>query len=252
MIRTHRLLAGTGAALGLVLSAASACAQAYEVYDPWTYQEQAITYSQAVEQVSNGVSQLTQLQNQLQAEQSMLQNLGSDSTSGTVGTINNNALQILQQAQGIGFNSANAGSAFASAYPTSATVAGFNNTQLSAALSTWQTNNAAALKTAAAMQGQTAANQQATATAVQNAVNASNAAPGQTAAVQATNQLLAAVASQLAQLQAILVTQAQAQATLAAQTQADTAAASSATQATLSEVQTSITAAPGVSNTSSL
>jgi P-type conjugative transfer protein TrbJ len=249
MTRPLHLLAGAASgALTLALAAAPAHAQ-YEVFDPWTFQEQTITYGQAVQQVAQGVQQLQQLENQLTAQQAMIQSLGSDATSATIGTINANALQILQQAQGIGFNSANAGQAFATAYPTTSTVAGFNNTQLASALSAWQGNNASALQTAIRMQGQVASNQAATSTAVQNAVNASNGASGQTAAIQATNQLLAAVAAQLAQLQAILITQGQAQATLAAQSQTDAAAATSALQTTTAQVQTTITAAPGVIDT---
>jgi P-type conjugative transfer protein TrbJ len=248
IVSVRTLLASVPCAVALAFAAVPAHAQ-YAVFDPWTYQEQTITYGQAVQQVAQGVQQLQQLQNQLTAQQSMIQNLGSDSTSGTLGTVNANALQILQQAQGIGFNSANAGSAFATAYPTTSTVAGFNNSQLSSALSAWQSNNSAALQTAIRMQSQVASNQAATATAVQNAVNASNGAAGQTAAIQATNQLLAAVAAQLAQLQAILLTQGQAQATLAAQQQAGAAAAASAIQTTTAQVQTSVTAPPGVTDT---
>jgi P-type conjugative transfer protein TrbJ len=244
----HLIAGAASAALTFALAAAPAQAQ-YEVFDPWTFQEQTITYAQAVQQVAQGAQQLQQLQNQLTAQQAMIQSVGSDSTSATLATVNANALQILQQAQGIGFNSANAGQAFASAYPTTSTVAGFNNTQLSSALSAWQANNSAALQTAIRMQGQVASNQAATSTAVQNAVNASNSAAGQTAAIQATNQLLAAVAAQLAQLQAILLTQGQAQATLAAQQQSNAAAAASAIQITTSQVQTAITASPGVTDT---
>ena len=250
MINPLRLLVGTASAVvAIILSASPACAQ-YEVYDPWTFQEQTITYGQAVQQVAQGVQQLQQLQSQLTAQQSMLQNLGADATSGTLAAVNSAAQQILQSAGGIGFNSASAGSAFATAYPPSASIAGFNNTQLSSALSTWHNNNNSALQTAVQVQGQVASSQAATATAVQNAVNASNSAPGQTAAVQATNQLLAAVAAQLSQLQAILITQGQAQATLAGQQQAEPAAAAATTQATTSQIQTTITAAPGVTDTS--
>jgi P-type conjugative transfer protein TrbJ len=246
VIRMKRRLA---AYAGLAVALATAPAQAqYEVYDPWTYQEQAITYAQAVQQVAQGVQQLQQLESQLQAQQAMVQNLGSDSTSGTLAVVDADALQILQQAQGIGFNSANAGQAFATAYPGTSTVAGFNSSQLSSALNAWQSNNSAALQTAIQMQSQVASNQAATTTAVQNAVDASNAAGGQTAAIQATNQLLAAVAAQLAQLQAILITQGQAQATLAAQQQANTAAAASAITSTQGQVQTAITPPPGVSD----
>ena len=235
----------------LVLAVAPAHAQ-YEVYDPWTYQEQVITYGQAVQQVANGASQLQQLQSQLQAAQSMLQSLGSDSTSGTVAQVNAQAQQILQQASGIGFNSANAGTAFSTQYPTTSTVAGFNVSQLSSALSAWHANNSAALQSAVQMQAQVASNQQATASAVQNAVTASNGAAGQTAAIQATNQLLAAVAAQLAQLQAILLTQSQAQAVLQGQQQQAGATAQSVISSTESQVQTTLTAPPGVTDTTHL
>jgi len=243
------LIAPASAIVAIILGASPAYAQ-YEVYDPWTYQEQTITYGQAVQQVAQGVQQLQQLQSQLQAQQNMLQNLGSDATSGTLASVNAAAQQILAGAGGIGFNSASAGSAFASLYPTTTAVAGFNNSQLNSALTTWQANNTSALQTAIQVQGQVASNQSATASAVQNAVNASNNAPGQTAAIQATNQLLAAVATQLAQLQAILITQGQAQATLAGQQQASAAAAQSASQSTAAQVQTTLTAAPGVTDTS--
>ena len=244
-----RLLIATASAVVAIIFGASPAYAQYEVYDPWTFQEQAITYGQAVQQVTQGVQQLQQLQSQLTAQQAMLQNLGTDATSGALASVNAAAQQILQGAGGIGFNSASAGSAFANLYPTTAAVAGFNNSQLSSALTTWQANNTSALQTAIQVQGQVASNQSATAQAVQNAVNASNNAPGQTAAIQATNQLLAAVATQLSQLQAILITQGQAQATLAGQQQASAAAAQSASQTTASQAQTTITAAPGVTDT---
>ena len=235
----RRLIASASALAATILEAPPACAQ-YEVYDPWTYQEQAITYGQAVEQVAQGVEQLQALQSQLQAQQSMLQSLGSDATAATLASVNAAAQQIL----------AGAGGGFANLYPGAAVVGGFNTSQLNAALATWQANNTAALQTAVQIQGQVASNQTATASAVQNAVNASNTAPGQTAAIQATNQLLAAVATQLSQLQAILITQGQAQAALAGQQQASAAAAQSAGESTAAQVQTAITPAPGVTDTS--
>jgi len=252
MIRDpRRLLPVATSGFALALAGSPAHAQ-YEVYDPWTFQEQVITYGQAVQQVANGVSQLQQLESQLTAAQSMLQNLGKDATSAVVSQVGAQAQQILQQASGIGFNSANAGQAFAAQYPTTAAVAGFNLEQLTSALSAWRANNVAALQSAVQMQAQVASNQQATASAVQNAVTASNAAPGQTAAIQATNQLLAAVAAQLGQLEAILLTQSQAQAVLQGQEQQAGAAAQSVIATTNSQVQTAITAPLGVTDTTHL
>lgn len=252
MTKTFRLLLAAGASAAALALASSPAHAQYEVYDPWTFQEQVITYGQAVQQVANGVSQLTQLQNQLTAAQSMLQNLGTDATTATVSQIGAQAQQVLQQSTGIGFSSANAGQAFAQLYPTTSTVAGFNATQLASALSAWQANNTSALQSAVKMQAQVASNQQATASAVQNAVSASNGAPGQTAAIQATNQLLAAVSAQLSQLQAILLTQAQAQAVLAGQQQQAGAAAQSIISSTAAQVSITITPPPGVTDTTHL
>ena len=61
--------------------------------------------------------------------------------------------------------------------------------------------------------------------AVNGAVAASQGAAGQTAAIQATNQLLAALSSQLQGLQTILITQARTQETILAQQQAGAVAA---------------------------
>src|SRR5665213_1891565 len=64
----------------------------------------------------------------------------------------------------------------------------------------------------------------ATAHAVNGAVAAWQGAAGQTGAIQATNQLLAALSTQLTQLQTILITQGRAEQTAASQAQAAQAA----------------------------
>jgi P-type conjugative transfer protein TrbJ len=61
-------------------------------------------------------------------------------------------------------------------------------------------------------------------------VAASQGAAGQTAAIQATNQLLAALSSQLQGLQTILITQARTQETIFAQQQAGAVAARAESQ----------------------
>jgi P-type conjugative transfer protein TrbJ len=94
-----------------------------------------------------------------------------------------------------------------------------------ASLGTWRQNNALALQQAMQMQNQIVQGQAVTSAQVARAVSASQGAPGQTAAIQATNQLLATVTGQLSQLQNLLITQARAEQTLAAQAQATQAAA---------------------------
>ena len=224
----------------------------YEVFDPWTYEEQALTYAQAVQQVSQATQQLTQLENQLQTQENMVQSLGSDFSSPQLASVNAAAIKILQQAQGIGFNSANAGQIFANTYPSNNGASGFNNATLAAALSTWSNNTQSALQSAVQVQNQVAQSRSGINQAVANAVNASNTASGQTGALQATNQLLAAVSGQLAQLQDVLITMSQAQTTLAAQKLQDAPVVQSVTNTYQQQTSQSLTAAPGVTNTNSL
>jgi P-type conjugative transfer protein TrbJ len=99
-----------------------------------------------------------------------------------------------------------------------------------ASLATWRQNNALALQDALRMQNQIAQGQPTTSAQVASAVTASQGAAGQTAAIQASNQLLATVSAQLTQLQNLLITQARAEQTLAAQAAASQAAGAADSQ----------------------
>jgi P-type conjugative transfer protein TrbJ len=219
------------------------------VYDPNWCDEQALTIAQQALQLQNQQSQVANLQSQVAAQQKMVQSLGSDSMSATMAQVNTKAAAILQQATGIGFNAQTAGSNFATAYPGSATVASFDGTALNAAMQVWRANTAQALQTSIAIQNQIAQSQAGVAGAVQNAVNASNGAAGPTGATQATNQILAAVSTQLSQLQDILLAESQAYAALAAARQQTSGAAAATSVQTGAQVQTTVTAAPGVADT---
>lgn len=235
------VLAGL-AGLSLVASAPSARAQ-LTVFDPYNY-------AQAVTTVTQSLQQLQQLESQLQAQQAMLQNLGSDFTQ-PLAAINSQAASILQQAQGLGFSSSTIATDFSSAYPVS--VSGMSGAQIGAALSAWHNATSQSIQTALSTQNQVAASQATATTAVQSAVAASNAAAGQTGAIQATNQLLATVSSQLTQLEDILITQARAQEMLASQRQSDAAAATASFGAANTAVNGQAPSAPpGVTDTSSL
>jgi P-type conjugative transfer protein TrbJ len=238
----HRLALAGLAGLSLFASAPGAHAQ-LTVYDPWNYIE-------AYQTVTQSLQQIQQLQSQLQAQQAMLQSLGSDFTQ-PLAAINSQAASILQQAQGLGFTSSSIASQFGSTYPTS--VSGMSGTQISAALSAWHNATSQSMQTALSTQNQVAQSQSTATTAAQNAVAASNAAAGQTGAIQATNQLLATVSSQLTQLEDILITQARAQEMLAAQRQSDAAAATANFDAANAAVNDQPpTPPPGVTDTSTL
>jgi P-type conjugative transfer protein TrbJ len=177
---------------------------------------------QAQQQVSNSLTQIQRLQSQLSNQALMLQKMQTDVT-GPIAQITSQTTGILQQAQGIGYGAQNVAQQYASLYPSTMPGASLATTQ--ASLGTWRQNNALALQQALQMQNQIAQGQPITSNQVARAVSASQGAPGQTAAIQATNQLLATVTAQLTQLQNLLITQARAEQTLAAQAQATQAAA---------------------------
>ena len=176
---------------------------------------------QAIRQVSLQLQQIQQLEAQLANEAAMLKNVGTNVTAPLL-SIDAQATQLLQQAQGIGYNGQNVAQQYQQLYPAS--MQGMSFAQINQALAAWQTNSRQTLQQAMATQNQIVQAQPVTANAVTGAVAASQNAPGQTAAIQATNQLLAALSTQLTQLQTILITQARATQTADAQVQAAQAA----------------------------
>ena len=183
--------------------------------------------AQAIKQVTQQLQQIQQLQAQLTNQVAMLQKLGTDVT-GPLQSITSQATQLLQQAQGIGYNSQNLSQQYSQVYP--ANMQGMSFAQITQALTGWQTNSRQTLQQAMATQNQIVQAQPVTAKAVNGAVAASQGAAGQTAAIQATNQLLAALSTQLTQLQNILITQGRAEQTAAAQAQAAQAAGAAESQ----------------------
>ncbi len=203
------LLAALASASSFAFQTLPARAQ-ITVYDP-----AAVT--QAIRQVSQGLQQIQVLQSQLQQQAQMLARLGVDVT-GPLRAIATQATGLLQQAQGIGYNATNLSQTFAQQYPAS--LAGQSPAALAARLSTWNQNSRETLQEAMQVQNQIVQAQGATTSAVGSAVSASQGAAGQTAALQATNQLLAALTTQLTQLQTLLITQARQTQILEAERQA--------------------------------
>ncbi len=177
---------------------------------------------QAEQQVSNQLTAIQRLESQLSNQALMLQKMQTDIT-GPLAQIAGQATQILQQAQGVGYGAQNIAGQYATAYPSSMPGASLAQTQ--ASLASWRNYNSLAIQQALQMQNQIAQAQPTTTSQVQTVVGASQSAAGQTSAIQATNQLLATITTQLTQLQNLLITQARAEQLLAAQTQASQAAA---------------------------
>lgn len=212
LIHARRLAA---ASLCLALLAAPAARAQLTVYDP-------ANYSQMLAQVSNSLKQVSQMETQITQAEAMLASIPGDVT-GPFQQIRNQALQIMQQAQGLGYQTSNLASGFNAAYPTSMT--GQSPAQVNAALADWQARTRQTLQDAMAMQNQVVQSQGTTSSAVSSAITLSQGATGQTAAAQATNQLLAAVSTQLTELQNLLMTTARSAQTAQAEQQALTAAA---------------------------
>jgi P-type conjugative transfer protein TrbJ len=97
--------------------------------------------------------------------------------------------------------------------------------QIRQKIASWESNSRLTMQDSMAVQNQLVRSQTTTAGAVNSAVAASQGAAGQTAAVQATNQILAALSTQLQGLQTILIAQARTQETILAQQQAGLVAA---------------------------
>lgn len=216
----YRLALTLGVAASLL--AAPARAQVV-VFDP-------TAYGQLIQQISQGLSQLQALQQQVTQGQKALAALTTDITAPFT-QIRDQATQLLQQAQGLGYQTANLASAFDAAYPAS--LSGQSPSQIAASLANWQARTRQTLQEAMALQSQIVQGQPAASNAVSQAVSLSQAASGQTSAIQASNQLLAAVSSQLTQLQNLMLSTARAAQTAQAEQQALTAAAAAESQRSL-------------------
>lgn len=215
-----RLARLTGAAVLAAFTAAAPTRAQQPVID-------LTAIARAESQITNQLAQIQRLEAQLANQAQMLQKMEADITA-PVAQITSQATGILQQAQGIGFGAQNVAQQYAALYPSTMPGASLATTQ--AALASWRQNNALALQNAMQLQNQITQGHAAVAGQVASAVSASQGAAGQTAAIQATNQLLASVTGQLTQLQALLITQARAEQTLAAQVQASQAAGAADSQ----------------------
>ena len=197
------------------------------VHDPTSFIEFAKTSKAALDQIANQIEQINHLKSQLSNQALMLQSLKTDIT-GPIAQITGQATQLLQQAKGLGYGAQSIGEQFKSLYPTS--MAGMSLADTQTSLQSWRNTNAESLQQALDLQNQIAQGQTTTAAQVASVVGASQSAPGQTAAIQATNQLLATVSGQLTQLQNLMITQARAEQTLAAQAAASQAAGAADSQ----------------------
>jgi P-type conjugative transfer protein TrbJ len=243
--KNPKLKAAAAAIAFAAVSAASTNANALIVYDP-------AAVAQAVRQVAQGVQEIEHLKNQVQAQMNMLKSIGTNYAS-ALPSMNGELASILSSASGIGYSAMDVDTLLSSVFPDAPTIAGLSPGDLTSALGAWHNATDQSLRTALQTQQRIAQAQPAMQTAVSDALDASQNAPGQTSAIQATNQLLATVSAQLTQLQAILTTQARAVELAQQQQQADSdALGATAARAQQELNDTSAAAVPAVTDTSNL
>ncbi len=192
-------------------------AEAYTVYDPWNYQQNLLTATRTLQQINN---QVQELQNQAK----MLANLNYDST-GNIQQIVESTRNLINQTQGIAYNVGTINDQFEAVYPSEYTGNGFG--ELESQRIEWLDQTREAQRHAMAVQAQVSENIPKTQAEVSALVSRSNGAQGQTAAVQATNQLLAAISGQVSELEILLMSQTRALNTFIAEQNAKEAQARS-------------------------
>jgi P-type conjugative transfer protein TrbJ len=198
-MKTHKILTLLFSGALCLATASPALAQfgvGTTVYDP-------AAVGQLITQVNNQVQMLNSLVTQVQQGQATLNPLGSNIVPG-LSSLMQNTQSLITNLNNIGNTGASLSSALSSQYPTN-----FSNlssvSDILGKLSSMQTQTRAAIESSMAMQNQVAANQGQISGAMASAVTASNGASGPTAALQATNQILAALSQQISDLQSILI-----------------------------------------------
>lgn len=196
MPRLLPLLLATTLAVATTAPASAQFGFGSVVYDP-------TAVGQLITQVNNQIQMLNNLVTQVQQGQAMLNPLGSNIVPG-LSSLMQNTQNLVNNLNNIGSTGASLTSALSAQYPTN-----FSNLSsvsgILATLSAMQTQTRSAMESSIAMQNQIAGNQGQISSAMGSAVQASNAASGPTAALQATNQILATLSQQISDLQSILI-----------------------------------------------
>lgn len=196
MKRLNRFLAVLAVMTGLALAPSGARAQGIPVFD-------ASSFAQLLTTVQQGATEVSNLEQQLTAQLNMLKSLPSNIMPG-VGNLAQQTQQLMQQLNSIQNMGTSLQSQISSLYPTN-----FSNLNtvsgVLSELSQMTATTRSAYQQSMQLQNQVAANAPQIASAVQSANAASMAAAGPTAAIQASNQLLGTLSTQLGDHQAILV-----------------------------------------------
>ena len=187
----------------------------------------AANYAQAIQEVTQATQEVSNLEQQLTAQQNMIRDLPGTISPGLV-TLAQQTQQLMQQVNTIQSMGTSLTGQLNNMYPSDYSSNSF--TGVLSQLASMQTAQRSAYKTSMQMQSQVAANQAAISQAYREADTESLAATGPTQAAQANTQALEAVGQQLGDIQGLMITQqnADAQKELAAQSEDSAAQAAQA------------------------
>jgi len=212
MKRSRKQLVIVAAAAALVLPTA---ALAEIVFDPTNFAE-------AVDAVEQDAQLVTQFQQQIQNQLAMLQSWGYSQLTGIL-----QEMGVWQQVfgqPGTPYASSEPGIALNQTYPDDPTdYASTTDASIAAMRQSWDQEDRSVLVENRTVQDDAYQSLATTAQIIGNDLEQSNAAPGQTAAVQAGNEELATVVTQLQTMEAQEITEARGEAERDAQDQAEAA-----------------------------
>lgn len=188
------------AALAALLISAPLSTSALTVYDPANYAQNVLQAAHALEQIHNQIQQIEQQTRMLTKNPLQL----SPELSASIGQ----ARDLFHAAKGIAFEMDRISDDLRTLYPR--TWDDFDLDQIGARTDQWLAEDRNALERVVRAEAQAAQSLEKTQSSIDKALKSSADADGQTGAVQASNQLLGINATQLAQIQALLVAQSRA------------------------------------------
>ena len=211
-LRAAALAGAAALSLGLTVPAHAQ----WTVFDPTNYSQNVLTAARELQQIQN---QVTQIQSQAQSLINQAKNLESLPYSAVAQFQADitRTQQLLNQAQGLIYNVGQIQTTFASTYPNGYTGGTSGAQMIANAQTRWQ-NPLFGFQDALKTQATAVGNLSTTQTQVGALVNASQGATGALQASQATNQLLALVSKQLADVTALLAANGRAASLQGAQT----------------------------------
>jgi len=185
------------AALALALVAAPPARAQWVVVDPANLAQSILQVTNMIEQISNQVRQIEQAAAMLQQNPLQLSPELSQSVS--------DARELFAAAQGLAFQAERIGEDLRTLYPE--TWERYDLEEVLAQSDQWMAQSRASVQRAMEAEARAVRALEQTQGRIDRALSSSSSAEGQTGAIQAGNQLLGIQASQLAEIQALLIAQ---------------------------------------------